>query len=111
MLRYKYVIPLIIGLLLMGRLFEASPAVQDARQYVSQENYNSPDVSCADIDAARPWYGKLNQWFWLWLVISPLLVFAFRPTSPPWQRLLGTLSSIGIGHISLNLSVHAGCGI
>jgi len=54
----------IIGLLLVTiALFEFLPAVEDARAYVSSENYENPETACQELLVDRPWYGIINYWF------------------------------------------------
>lgn len=77
----------IIGLLLVAvAIFEFSPAVKEARAYVSHANYENAQISCQTLLTDRPWYGKMNYWFFTWLVFVPALIFSVTPRHPAWMQ-------------------------
>lgn len=86
--------------------FEFHPMVKEAQSFVSLENYENKDVSCFEILNGRPWYGRFNHWFWLWITCVPLLVFSVKPDAPKWQRALRTIMAVGFCYGLMNLAMH-----
>ena len=98
---------LIIGLLLLAvGIFEFHPAVEYNRIIIPETVYANQDCDCWCILNSRPWYSHFNYWWWLWLIITPLIVFSVKPHAPKWQRALRTLISIGIGYGLANFGLH-----
>jgi len=97
----------IIGLLLIAAaVFEFSPAVEKAQSYVSHANYKNAQTSCQTLLAGRPWYGKLNYWFFAWLVFVPALIFSVTPRHPAWMRGGRIIVAAGVCYALMNLAVH-----
>lgn len=97
----------IIGLLLIAvAVFEFSPAVEKAQSYVSLANYENAQTSCQDLMADRPWYGKLNYWFFAWLVFVPALIFSITPRHPAWMRGGRIIVAAGVCYALMNLAIH-----
>ncbi|MCB1562861.1 MAG: hypothetical protein KDJ75_04735 [Alphaproteobacteria bacterium] len=112
MSRYEYGLGMkrsffIIGLLLIAvGVFEFHPAVEEARSYVSVENYENAQTPCQEILAGRPWTGTLNYWFFAWLVFVPALIFSTPPAAPQWMRGGRVIVAAGICYVLMNLAVH-----
>lgn len=93
-------------LLLFAAAFEFLPAVKEARRYVSAQDFENFGLSCGEILSARPWYGKVNQWFLTWIILVPALVCSFPPGAPPWRRGIRTVLTIIACYVLMNLAVH-----
>lgn len=87
-------------------MFEFHPAVEKAQSYVSQENYENPQTSCQTLLADRPWYGKLNYWFFAWLALVPVLVFSVSPHAPTWIRGGRVIIAAGLCYTLMNWAVY-----
>jgi hypothetical protein len=97
----------IIGTLLIAiGIFEFHPAVQEARSYVSLENYEQMQTPCQELLAERPWYGSINYWFFAWLVFVPALIFSVSPKSPEWIRASRVVIAAVFCYALMNLAVH-----
>lgn len=97
---------LIGALFFFVAVFELLPVVKEARRYVSAENLENFKLSCQAILFDRPWYGKVNVWFFAWIILTPALVFSIHPNAPAWLRggrvIFATLACYGL----INLAVH-----
>ena len=97
----------IVGLLLIAvAIFEFSPGVEKAQSYVSLANYKNAQTSCQDLLTDRPWYGKLNYWFFAWLVFVPALIFSVTPSHPAWMRGGRIIVAAGVCYALMNLAIH-----
>lgn len=81
MMKALFITFFLIGLAVV---FEHLPAVQQARA-AFPESWGA-DCGCGCVLKSRPWYGRLNPWFWLWVVSVPVLVFSTLPAAPARQR-------------------------
>lgn len=99
----KCVLILIFLLAIVG-LFELLPAVDHARMMFPADWHKGQD--CHDVLRARPWYGRINSWFWFWLISTPVVVFSVRPTAPAWQRAARTIFIIAMSYVVINFGTH-----
>lgn len=97
---------LIVALLALTGIFEFYPVIEKARAYIHVSNYENPNVACAVLLSDRPWYGRLNHWFFFWITIVPALVFLARPLSPVWLRSGRIIMAFLICYAAMNLAVH-----
>jgi hypothetical protein len=97
----------IIGLLLIAvAVFEFHPAVKYWRVVVPEDVYVGKTCDCDCIMESRPWYSRLNYWFWLWIIATPVIVFSVKPATPRWQRTIRTVVAIGFCYGIMNLALH-----
>lgn len=98
---------LIAGVLLLAvTVIEFHPAVEEARSYVSQANYENAEASCRVLLGDRPWFGRLNHWFLAWLAFTPVIIFSASPRSPrAMQGGRVVVAAIGC-YVLMNLAVH-----
>lgn len=93
-------------LLAVAGIFELLPAIKEAQRYISKENFENFDLSCKELLSDRPWYGRINHWFFTWIVLTPALVFSVSPGAPSWLRggrvIFAALACYGL----MNLAVH-----
>lgn len=102
----------IAGLLFVAvGIFYFHPAVEYNRIIIPETVYANQDCDCWCILNSRPWYSRFNYWWWLWLIITPLIVFSVKPDVPKWQRAVRTLTSIGVGYGLANLGLHLNSAI
>ena len=87
-------------------VLEFHPAVKQAQSYVSLENYEDQDVDCRILLNERPWYGKINHWFFTWLILIPTLIFAIALNAATWLRSGRILFAIAMCYGLMNLAVH-----
>ncbi len=97
---------IIVLLLLAVAVFEFSPVVEKAQAYVSLANYENAQTPCQTLLTDRPWYGKLNHWFFAWLVFVPALIFSVSPSAPAWMRGGRIIVAAGVCYALMNLAVH-----
>lgn len=96
----------IIGLLLIAiAFFEFSPAVENAQSYVSLANYENAQASCQTLLTDRPWYGKVNYWFFAWLVFVPVMIFSVTLNHPVWMRGGRIIVAAGVCYVLMNLAI------
>jgi len=77
-------------------IFQFLPTIKEAQRYVSHENLKGAKVTCETILSDRAWYGKINHWFFAWIIFVPSFIFSFLPKSPSWLRVLRTIISIAV---------------
>lgn len=96
-----------IGLLLMAvGIFEFYPAVRYFRLVIPEDVYVGKACNCQCIAASRPWYSTFNYWYWLCIVIVPLLIFSIPPNASKLQKLTIVFISAGLCYLFMNLAVH-----
>lgn len=94
-----------VSLLLGALIFHVSPAVQLAHITAPETVYTGKNLAeCQLIREAKPWYGKINYWSWLWLAGTPLILFFLTPQDSKWKRLAGSLGAITLCYIGMHLS-------
>lgn len=64
---------------MLAVIFEWLPTIKEARSYISPENFDNHGISCHALLQARAWYGKVNQWFWAWIILTPAIIFSISP--------------------------------
>lgn len=58
-------------------------------------------------DRVRNYAGTvMNYWFWLYIFLTPVLVFLVKPDASVWLRIFKIIFSIGVCYILINLAVH-----
>jgi hypothetical protein len=80
-------------------VFNSLPTVEAARVYVSQLAQNNANCGCTCILEMRPWYGRINIFWPLWIALLPLLVFSCTPLTSSLQRTMRSFSVILVGII------------
>ena len=85
--------------------FEFLPIVKEAQSYVSYENYQNKDITCDVLLDERPWYGKLNHWFFVWVIFVPAMIFLFPPGAVAWLGVCRTILAVITCHVSMYLAV------
>lgn len=75
----KRSIVIIFILLVVAGIFEIHPVVKYDRVVVPEEVYAGKDCNCRCVMESRPWYSRFNYWWWLWIVITPLIIFSVKP--------------------------------
>jgi len=86
---------LLIFLIVLGvAVFELNPTVEYARIVVPEDAYVGKACDCQCILSARPWYSKINYWFWSFILIAPILAFSVTPQSSPLLRAARTLIAV-----------------
>lgn len=68
------------------------------RVVVPEAVYVGKACNCQCILDARPWYVKINYWFWLFILSAPLLVFSTLPSTAQWKRALVCLAAVALGY-------------
>ena len=102
----KKTILILLGIFLLGGLVSLWGAeIQEAHHYISEQAYKDASMSCAEILSARPWYGRVNYWWMLWILAVPALMWTIRPEDPVWHRLGIMLLTILGGYWLLNQAV------
>lgn len=96
----------IIAVLAFIGIFEFLPEIEKARAYVSPENYKNTNLSCQAILGDRPWYGRMNHWFFVWMAFTPAFIFLFPPQSSVWKRGARTVLAVVLCYAFMNLAVH-----
>lgn len=97
---------IIVLLFIAVGVFEFVPAVQRGQSYVSMQNYEDSQTSCETLLSDRTWYGKLNYWFFTWLIFVPALIFSATPHAPSWLRGGRVLVATVACYAFMNLAVH-----
>jgi hypothetical protein len=92
-------------LLVIVAAFEFLPSVKEARGYVSEENFENFKLSCGILLSDRPWYGKINHWFFTWIILTPALVFSISPNVPSWLRGSRVILTVLVCYAMMNLAV------
>lgn len=95
----------LVVLFLLLLLFQLLPVVKDAQRYVSPENLKGAAATCDEILSDRAWYGRINHWFFAWLVFVPAFIFSITPNSPKWLRASRTILSVLICYGFMFLAV------
>lgn len=67
---------ILLLLALLAILFEYLPFIDQGRRLFP---HDYRELSCKDILQMRPWYSQINQWLWLWLFGTPLILFSIEP--------------------------------
>jgi hypothetical protein len=99
---YLFAVFLFLG---AAAVFELNPAIEQAHSFVSLENYKDSSVDCRSILNDRPWYGKINHWFFLWIALVPAFIFLASPRAAQWLRNGRIVLSVAACTILLNLAV------
>jgi hypothetical protein len=87
-------------------IFEFYPAVRYFRLVIPEDVYVGKACNCQCIAASRPWYSTFNYWYWLCIVIVPLLIFSIPPNASKLQKLTIVFISAGLCYLFMNLAVH-----
>lgn len=93
----------LLALLISVWAWESFPPIDHART-MFPTHFNQ-GLSCFDILAARPWYGRVNPWAWFFFASLPLVVFALQPNAPVWQRMMRPIIAVGLGYATIFLGV------
>lgn len=96
----------IVAALAFIGIFELLPEIEKARAYVSPESYKNANASCQGILGGRPWYGRLNHWFFAWMAFTPAFIFLFSPQSSAWKRGARTVFAVTLCYAFMNLAVY-----
>jgi len=78
------------------------------RVVVPEAVYVGKTCGCQCILDARPWYVKINYWFWLFMLSTPLLVFSTLPSTAQWKHALVCLAAVSLGYVITPLAVDLG---
>jgi len=105
-MKLKYIALIFVCLAVLVGTFELHPAIKLDRIIVPEEIYVGQSCDCRCILQSRPWYSRINHWFWLWVIATPLFVFSVKPTAPKWQQALRTLIGIGFCYFVMNFAIH-----
>lgn len=102
----------VIVILAMALVFAAMaivtyyPDIEYARRAIPRGLDIGEACGCTCIRESRPWYGQMNYWKWLWLGLTPFLVFSVWPDAPRWLRGVRMLGVIVLGYVLVNLGTH-----
>ena len=98
---------LVIAFLLIGAaVFELLHAIKQGRIIVPEDVFVGQDCGCDCILDSRPWYSRFNYWFWLWVFVTPIIVFSVKPSTQRWQRTIRTVIAVGFCYAIMNLALH-----
>lgn len=50
----------------------------------------------------------MNYWFWLLIILIPVIVFCVKPEASMWRRMARLLLAIAIGYVLANVALHWG---
>lgn len=48
----------------------------------------------------------MNYWFWLFIILIPIIVFSVRPEANLWRRMGRLVLAIGAGYVLANVALH-----
>ena len=48
----------------------------------------------------------MNYWFWLLIILPPIIVFSVKPEANAWRLAARLLSAIAIGYALANAALH-----
>ena len=85
---------ILLLLLVVVGVFEFLPVIKEAQRYVSIENYEDVKASCQALLSGRPWYGRVNHWFFVWIIFVPTIIFSISPKSPKWLLSFRTIFAV-----------------
>lgn len=98
---------ILIFLMLIGvAALDLLPAIEQARIIVPEEIYVDKDCGCGCILQSRPWYGRFNYWFWLWVLAVPILIFSIKPEAQKWKKIISPVIIVAFCYGVMNLALH-----
>lgn len=96
-----FVIPLLIAV----AFFIYLPVVETGRNIIPEAVYKGKECGCICMLESRPWYSKLNYWFWLWIAAVPILILSLKTDIHKWKKIFCVIGIIAVSYGLINLSV------